>query len=255
MIRTRLKAFLVALLVIQLVIPSTILAAAVGQFTSVIGDVTQTSAGVVIKPEVKSPIQSKDLIVTGGRSTASMIFDDESTIGLAPNSNFEVKEFYVQDKTRKGLFSLSLGKLTADVRKFIGGDSSFVVGTPTAVAGVRGTGFEIAVGMVGTQMTTTITCTAGALSVSSLSATGVVVSTATIVAGQTAVVSGGVIGVSATVVGAGAEAVGAGAAAGTVATAGVVVGTIAVGAAIAAAAVAGVAITAGGGTTTTTHHH
>lgn len=233
---------------IQLVIPSTILAAAVGQFTSVVGDVTQTSAGVVIKPEVKSPIQSKDLIVTGGRSAASMIFDDESTIGLAPNSNFEVKEFYVQDKTRKGLFSLSLGKLTADVRKFIGGDSSFVVGTPTAVAGVRGTGFEIAVGMVGSQMTTTITCTAGALSVSSLSATGAVVSTTTIVAGQTAVVSGGVIGVSATVVGAGAGAVGAGAAAGTAATAGVVVGTIAV----AAAAVAAV-VTATGSETTTTH--
>jgi hypothetical protein len=246
MIRTRLKAFLVALLVIQLVIPSTILAAAVGQFTSVVGDVTQTSAGVVIKPEVKSPIQSKDLIVTGGRSTASMIFDDESTIGLAPNSNFEVKEFYVQDKARKGLFSLTLGKLTADVKKFIGGDSSFVVGTPTAVAGVRGTGFEITVGMVGTQLTTTITCTAGSLSISSLSATGAVVSTTTIVAGQTAVVSGGVISVSAAVVGAGA-------AAGTAATAGVTVGTIAVGAAVAAAAVAAV-VTSTGNETTTTHH-
>ena len=281
MISKRLKVIIVALLVIQLVIPSTILAAAVGQFTSVVGDVTQTSAGVVIKPEVKSPIQLKDLIVTGGRSTASMIFDDESTIGLAPNSNFEVKEFYIQDKTRKGLFSLTLGKLTADVKKFIGGESSFVVDTPTAVAGVRGTGFEIAVGMVGTQMTTTVTCTAGALSVSSLSVTGVVVSTVTIVAGQTAVVSAGVISVSATAVGAGAGAAGtgsaagtgtagttgaagtagagttgaagAGVAAGTAATAGVTAGTVAVGVAAAAAAVTAV-VRATGSETTTTHH-
>ena len=102
MIRTRLKAILVALLVIQLVIPSTILAAAVGQFTAVVGDVTQTSAGVVIKPEVKSPIQVRDLIVTGDRSSVSMIFDDESTIGLAANSKFEVKEFYVKERPVKG---------------------------------------------------------------------------------------------------------------------------------------------------------
>lgn len=266
MIRTRLKVILVALLVIQLVIPSTILAAAIGRFTSVVGDVTQTSAGVVIKPEVKSPIQLKDLIVTGGGATASMIFDDESTIGLAPNSNFEVKEFYVKERTRKGLFSLTLGKLTADVKKFIGGESSFVVNTPTAVAGVRGTGFEIVVGMVGTQVTTTVTCTAGALTVSSLSVTGVVLSTATIVAGQTAVVSAGVISVSATVVGAGTGvagagagaagttgAAGAGAAAGTAATTGITVGTVTVAAAAAAAAVA-VVVTSTGGETATTHH-
>ena len=268
MIRFRFKALLVALLVIQLVIPSTILAAAVGQFISVVGDVKQTSAGVVIKPGVKSPIQAKDLVVTGSLSTASMLFDDESTISLAQNSNFEVKEFSVQDKTRKGLFSLTLGKLTADVKKFIGGDSTFVVGTPTAVAGVRGTGFEIVVGMVGGQLTTTITCTAGALSISALSVTGAIVSTSTIVAGQTAVVSGGVISVSATVAATGAGAAGTGAAgttgttgaaaagatAGTAAAAGVTVGTIAVGAAVAAAAVAAV-VTSTGGETTTTHHH
>lgn len=248
MIPKRLKVIFVALLLVQLVIPSLILAAAVGQFASVVGDVTQTSAGVVIKPEAKSPIQVQDLIVTGDRSSASMIFDDESTIGLAANSKFEVKEFYVKDKTRKGLFSLAIGKLTADVRKFIGGDSSFEVHSPTAVAGVRGTGFEFAVAMVGGQLTSTVTCTAGALSVSALSATGAIVTTTTIVAGQTAVVSSGAIGVSATAGAAGTT----GSAAGTAATAGVTAGTVAVGAAVAAAAVAAV-VTATGSETTTTH--
>ena len=259
MIPKRLKVIFVALL-IQLLIPSLILAAAVGQFTSVVGDVTQTRAGAVIKPEVKSPIQTQDLIVTGDRSVASMTFDDESTIGLAANSKFEVKEFYVKDNTRKGLFSLAIGKLTADVRKFIGGDSSFEIHSPTAVAGVRGTGFEFAVAMVGGQLTSTVTCTAGALSVSALSATGAIVTTTTIVAGQTAVVSAGAIGVSATAAGAaGAGAAGAGAAgttgaaAGTAATAGITAGTVAAGAAVAAAAVAAV-VAASGSETTTTHH-
>jgi hypothetical protein len=254
MIPKRLKVIFVALLMVQLVIPSLILAAAVGQFASVVGDVTQTSAGVVIKPEVKSPIQVQDLIVTGDRSVASMIFDDESTIGLAANSKFEVKEFYIKDKARKGLFSLAIGKLTADVKKFIGGDSSFEVHSPTAVAGVRGTGFEFAVAMVGGQLTSTVTFTAGALSVSALSATGAIVTTTTIVAGQTAVVSAGAIGVSATAAG----AAGAGAAAGTAAPAGVAAGTVAVGAAVAAAAVAAVVTASGSETTThnstTTHH-
>ena len=152
MIPRRLKVIFVALLLVQLVIPSLILAAAVGQFTSVVGDVTQASAGVVIKPEMKSPVQVQDLIVTGDQSVASMIFDDESTIGLSANSKFEVKEFYVKDNTRKGLFSLAIGKLTADVKKFIGGDSSFEVHSPTAVAGIRGTGFEFAVAMVGLSL-------------------------------------------------------------------------------------------------------
>jgi hypothetical protein len=250
MIPKRLKVIFVALLLVQLVIPSLILAAAVGQFASVVGDVTQTSAGVVIKPEVKSPVQVQDLIVTGDRSSASMIFDDESTIGLTANSKFEVKEFYVKDRTRKGLFSLAIGKLTADVKKFIGGDSSFEVHSPTAVAGVRGTGFEFAVAMVGGQLTSTVTCTAGALSVSALSGTGAIVTTTTIVAGQTAVVSGGAIGVSTTTTGAAGTT---GATAGTATTAGVTAGTVAVGAAVAAAAVAAV-VAASGSETTTTHH-
>jgi hypothetical protein len=254
MIPRRLKVILVALLVIQLVIPSPILAAAVGQFVSAVGDVTQTRAGVVSKPQVKSPIQLQDVIVTGDRSSASMIFDDESTISLAPNSKFEVKEFHVKDNTRKGSFFLSFGKLTADVKKFIGGDSSFEVHSPTAVAGVRGTGFEMATAMVGGEMTTTVTCTSGAVTVMSVTAAGVIIAAITIVAGQVAVVSAaGAISISAA---AAAAAAGAGAAAGASTVAGVAAGTIAAAAAVTAAVAAVVVVgTSGGGNTATTTHN
>jgi hypothetical protein len=252
MIPRRLKVILVALLVIQLVIPSPILAAAVGQFVSVVGDVTQTRAGVAIKPQVKSPIQLQDLIITGDRSSTSMIFDDESTITLAPNSKFEVKEFHVKDNTRKGSFFLSFGKLTADVRKFIGGDSSFEVRSPTAVAGVRGTGFEMSAATVDGETTTTVNCTSGAVTVQSITAAGVIIASVTILAGQIAVVSAtGAISVSAAAVG----AAGAGAAAGSATVAGVATGTIAAAAAVTAVVVGVVVVGAGGGSTTSTAAH
>src|SRR3990172_8242848 len=205
MINKKIKLLFVTLMVFQLVVPTTILAAAVGQFTSIVGDVAQERAGLIIKPVVESPIELKDMIITGDESSASMIFSDESTISLASDSKFEVKEFYLQDNIRRGSFFIAIGKLTANVIKFIGGDSSFEVHSPTAVAGVRGTGFEIVVAVVEGQMTTTVACSVGAMSVSAISATGVIVSTTTIFAGQTAVVTASGITVSA----AGAGAAGA----------------------------------------------
>lgn len=277
----RLFAFL---LILQLVIPYPVSAAAIGEFASVVGDVRQTRAGADTQPATKTPIQMKDRIATGRDGAATMVFTDESTISLAPNSRLEIKEFLFKEKSRKGVFSLGIGKMTADVKKYIGGDNTFEVHSPTAIAGVRGTGFEFVVALVGTQLTTTVTCTAGALSLSALSATGAVVATSTIVAGQMAVISAGGITVSAasaaavgagttvttgtgtgtvttSAVGAGAGtagAAGAGATAGTAAAAGVGAGTIAAGV-VAAAVVTAAVVEAASSRTTSTHttspHH
>lgn len=194
-------------LVMLLIIPYPVFAAAIGEFTSVVGKVSQTRGKEVMTPVVRSPIEMKDLIVTGSDASAAMTFSDESTIALAPNSKLQIREFLFKNKSRKGVFSLGIGKLTADVKKYIGGDNTFEVQSETAIAGVRGTGFEFVVALVGTQLSTTVTCTAGAMSLSALSATGAVVATSTIVAGQVAVISAGGITVSA----AGAAAAGAGA--------------------------------------------
>ncbi len=252
MIYKKIKCLLVLLLAFQLVVPAPLLAAAVGQFTSVMGDVTVSRAGVRIKPAVKMPVHTKDLIVTGDRSTVTLLLEDDSTISLSSNSRFEVREFNVRGKTRRGLFSMTIGRLTAEVKKFIGGNSSFEVHSPTAVAGVRGTGFEFVVAMVGPQLTTTVTCTAGAMSVSAISATGAVVATSTIVAGQTAVISAGGITVSAATVGAaGAGAAGTGTGTGAAGTAGTTAGATGAGAGAAGTtgAAAGTAGATAGATT------
>ena len=198
------RRFLSFLLVLQLIIPYSTFAAAVGEFTWVIGNVKQTREKKVIRPVVKSPIELKDLIITEGASSATMVFSDDSTIRLSENTKLEIKEFLFKDKSRRGIFSLAIGKLTADVRKYIGGDNIFEVNSPTVAVGVRGTGFEFVEGMkdgnvdpnVGNQRMATVTCTDGSLTLSSLSATVEVISTAVLEAGQVAVIIGGIITIS-----------------------------------------------------------
>jgi hypothetical protein len=192
------RRFLCFLLVLQLIIPYTTFAAAVGRFTSVVGDVKQTRAKRVIKPVAKSPIQMKDLIATALTSSATMVFSDDSTIKLSENTKLEIKEFLFKDKSRRGVFSLAIGKMTADVKKYIGGDNVFEVQSPTAVVGVRGTGFEYDEAVnAQNQGVATVACTEGSLNLSALSATREVVSTAVLEAGQVAVIIGGVITISA----------------------------------------------------------
>jgi hypothetical protein len=198
------RHFLSFLLVLQLIIPYSTFAAAVGRFTAVAGKVTQTRAKRVIRPAVKSPIQMKDLIATAISSSATMVFRDDSTITLSENTKLEIKEFLFKDKSRRGIFSMPIGKLTANVKKYIGGDNVFEVQSPTVAVGVRGTGFEFVEAMkdgnedsnAANQRKATVACTEGSLNLSALSPTGEVVSTAVLDAGQMAVIIGGVITIS-----------------------------------------------------------
>jgi len=236
------RRFLSFLLVLQLTIPYSTFAAAVGEFTSVVGDVTQTRAKELITPVAKSPIEMKDLIATARTSSATMAFSDDSTITLYENTKLEIKEFLFKDQSRRGIFSLAIGKLTADVKKYIGGDNVFEVYSPSVGVGVRGTGFEFVEalqdGKVDSNMAT-VSCTEGSLNLSAFSATGAVISTAVLEAGQVAVIIGGIITIS---------AIGAAAAAAIAKT----TETGAAGAAGGAGTGTGGAAAAGGGTTTAT---
>lgn len=261
----KINFFITCLVIFQLFVPTPLLAAAVGHFTAVAGDVVLQRDGVRIRPVINSPIEVKDVIVTEKDSSTAMLFNDESTVILSPNSRFEVKEFTVQEESRQGMFFMAVGKLNAMVKKFIGGDSIFEVSSRTAVAGVRGTGFEfVVVSDDDEQETVSVICSEGEMAVSALSTTGAVLATTMIFAGQTAVISGGAIAVSAAAVGAagaGAAGVGtsaagaAGATAGIGTAAGITAGTVAAAAGIAAAAVVTVVETTGDKDTTTTHGH
>ena len=192
------RRFLCFLLVLQLIIPYSTFAAAVGEFSAVVGDVTQTRAREVITPIVKSPVEMKDLIVTARSASATMVFSDDSKIMLSENTKLEIREFLFKEKSRTGIFSLAIGKVTANIKKYIGGDNVFEVRAPTGIVGVRGTGFEFIEAVnVQSQGVATISCTEGSLDLSALGPKGEVVSRAVLEAGQIAVIIGGVITVSA----------------------------------------------------------
>jgi hypothetical protein len=255
------RRFLSFLLVLQLIIPYNTFAAAIGEFSSVVGEVTQTRVKEIIRPVAKSPIELKDIIITDQASSAMMVFSDDSTIKLEQNTKLEIKEFLFKEKSRTGIFSLAIGKVTAAVNKFIGGDNVFEINSPTAVVGVRGTGFEFIESKVGDTTTATVICTEGSLTISALSPAGIIIATSVIEAGQTAVISGGIISVTATIAGTAGTVAAAGVGLSTGAKIGIVAGALALtGGGIAVAAAnrssdsggTGSGGTSGDGTTTVT---
>ena len=190
------KMLLAVLLVVQLVIPYSAYAAAIGEFSSLTGKVTQTRARTVMTPVEKSAIQIKDVVSTGRGASATMTFTDSSAIQLGEDTRLEISQFLFKKKSRTAVFLLTLGQLTASVSKFLGGDNVFEVRSPTCVVGVRGTGFDVVETQEADQTKATVSCSEGSLNLSALSDTGQVVSTAVLEAGQMAVISGGLITVS-----------------------------------------------------------
>ncbi|MEW6079241.1 MAG: FecR family protein [Thermodesulfobacteriota bacterium] len=181
---------------IQMVIPISVLATMIGEFTSVTGTVSQIRATEEIKPVKQSPIQIKDVVITGQRSSAMMSFSDHSMIKLEQDSKLEIDQFLFENESRKAHFLLTIGKVVVNVSKFIGGENTFEVRTPTSVTAVRGTGFELIEAKDEGKAKSTVSCTEGSLNLSALSDTGAVVSTAVLEAGQMAVISGGIITIS-----------------------------------------------------------
>ncbi len=129
----------IILFVLQLVFPITIFAETLGKFTIVKGNVSLERKGEIFSPGVEAPVLHKDLITTGERSRAKLLFIDDSLLAIGQNSSLEITEYLIKGDKREGVFSLSSGKLYTKVKKLLAPDSKFEIHTPTAVAAVRGT--------------------------------------------------------------------------------------------------------------------
>jgi hypothetical protein len=90
--------------------------------------------------ELGAQVMQGDTITTQANATVKVLFKDDSVITIAQTSSFSVSEYlYNAPKSRSlSLFKLLYGKLRAVV-----GRSSLKVETETAVAGVKGTVFEV----------------------------------------------------------------------------------------------------------------
>ena len=94
------------------------------------------------------PVFTNDTLVTGERSRVSVGLNDRSVFGLAPRSKLVInKSVYNPEKRkRSSMLSLLFGRARFIVAKLMGQKAAdYRVKTPTAVCGVRGSDFALAV--------------------------------------------------------------------------------------------------------------
>jgi len=137
----------------------------VGKFTVVAGsvDALREQQDAPIAAEVGMDTFMQDIVRTKHRSRTQLKFIDDSVLNMGSDYMVKIKE-YVYDEDagiRKAILSSLRGTMRATVSKF-GGDSTFEVETPTAVASVRGTDFIV---KVNSSMETEIIVLEGAVRV------------------------------------------------------------------------------------------
>lgn len=117
-------------------------AESIGWASIVTGKVQVLRAGqrewVTLKPG--DALFQGDKLRTGSPGAARLTFNDSSHVNLVSNSEIELNEFvFTPGKSRRSFFKLWSGKLKARITKYFLSENKVEFGTPTAVAGVRGT--------------------------------------------------------------------------------------------------------------------
>ena len=127
----------------------------IGNAQMVQGEVLVVHLGQSVAYTLKkgSPLFAGDTLVTNKRSRINAKMNDKSVIGLAPVSKLTIdKTVYDPQKDERSSFlSLMWGRARFIVSKITGNKPNYQVMTPTAVCGVRGTDFAIAVSPDGEQ--------------------------------------------------------------------------------------------------------
>jgi len=142
----RCALFMIGMCILAL-FPVCALAAPVGKFTQVEGQVEVLTPGQAAKPaKVGDEVQMGDTLRTKSRSKAEVTFVDGNILRLAERTAVEIKEYMLSQDGLSAILRLARGKIHNIVKtagRFFGLDKKerFEVHTPTAIAGVRGTNF------------------------------------------------------------------------------------------------------------------
>lgn len=117
---------------------------AVGRIISVEGTPKIERNGGLIDIKRDDPVQVGDTIRTGN-GRAKILFQDNSIMTLGQQTDLKITEFLFQAQPaqRSSMFDLLGGKVKTLVGKLLSSAPNFQVRTPTAVAGVRGTYFQV----------------------------------------------------------------------------------------------------------------
>lgn len=130
-----------------------------GRADFVVGNVVAVAVDGSQRPLVKgSEINAGESVNTAAGARAQIRFTDGGYVSLQPNSLFRVDEYNYENKTdgkEKGFFSLLRGGLRA-ITGAIGrvNRDNYLVATPAATIGIRGTGYNA---MLGQSLTISVT--------------------------------------------------------------------------------------------------
>jgi len=126
-------------------------AEAVGKITRVEGrvDILRQGALPAIPAHVGDALFQKDMVRTKSSSRAEILFRDNTVLRIAQRSRIDISEYFTGE-SNKGVIKLSRGQVQAVVDKNVTkrislapGANRFEIQTPNAVAGVRGTTFDV----------------------------------------------------------------------------------------------------------------
>lgn len=129
-------------------LPGSVWAEGVVVMTEVSGPVSVTMTGASPRPgRINDRLAPGTRVATGDHGRARLRFPGGSTARLEPNSDVRID--LSEAGGREGGILLTLGRIWSRVVSSGGGGTRFEVRTANAVAGVRGTVFEVGVGLDG----------------------------------------------------------------------------------------------------------
>lgn len=136
------------LLALTLALAATAAGADVGQVKVAKGQVTVDRAGQVLPAQVGMTLLAADVLKTGADGSVGVMMRDNSRLSAGPNSVLSLDRFDFDPTTHEGRFDAGLQRGTLAVasgRIARQSPQAMTVRTPSAVLGVRGTEFVVAV--------------------------------------------------------------------------------------------------------------
>lgn len=130
------------MLALIVVLPLSAQAAPVGKLIMVQGHVDLLKQGKLpaLAAKVNDGVEPGDVIRTKAKAKAQVLFVDDTTLTLAPESRVAIADYLYDGRTRRATLHLFRGMVHTLVKKIIQlQEPDFVMQTHTAAVGVRGT--------------------------------------------------------------------------------------------------------------------
>ncbi len=145
------SSHIVAILLVSMLIPlSYTQAAPVGEITRVMGQAfVEAESGAKKDAAQGMALSPGDTLETSNETEVWFEITNIGFFKIGENTAVSVDEYYTEDEEEPSVLRLAAGYLWAKIRAVATGAPKVEIHTPTAIAGVRGTEFEVVAGLDG----------------------------------------------------------------------------------------------------------